>query len=68
MGTPGPGHAHCDTFLTAPSKGGDPTATARVGACEMSDCRHNTDLECRAPGITVGYRQVDADCLTCAPA
>ncbi|MFF5924225.1 DUF1540 domain-containing protein [Streptomyces flavochromogenes] len=68
LGDPGPGHAHCDTFFTAPSKGGDPTVTGRVGACKMSDCRHDTDLECRAPGIIVGYQQTDVDCLTYAPA
>jgi hypothetical protein len=39
-----------------------------VGACKMSDCRHNVDFECRAPGITVGYHRTDADCLTYAPA
>ncbi|MDW4909241.1 hypothetical protein RB628_28850 [Streptomyces sp. ADMS] len=42
-------HAHCDTFFTSPAKGGDRSATGRVGACKMSDCRHNIDFECRAP-------------------
>lgn len=61
-------HAHCDTFFTAPSKGGDPSATGHVGACKMADCRHNVDFECHAPGIAVGHHQTDADCLTFAPA
>lgn len=61
-------HAHCDTFVASPAKGGDPSVTGHVGACKMSDCRHNVELECRAPGITVGYRQTEADCLTYAPA
>ncbi|MFE9168728.1 DUF1540 domain-containing protein [Streptomyces kebangsaanensis] len=57
-------HAHCDTFTTSQTKGGDPSVTGRVGACKMSDCRHNSELECRAPGITVGYRQTEVECLT----
>ncbi|MFG2030740.1 DUF1540 domain-containing protein [Streptomyces sp. NPDC048825] len=61
-------HAHCDAFFTAPAKGGDPSATGRVGACKMSDCRHNVAFECHAPGITVGNQQTEVHCLTCAPA
>jgi hypothetical protein len=34
----------------------------------MSDCRHNVAFECHAPGITVGNRRTEVDCLTCAPA
>lgn len=60
-------HAHCDTFLKSTFKGGESSATGHVGACKMSDCRHNTDLECHAPGIVVGYRQDQADCLTYTP-
>jgi hypothetical protein len=33
----------------------------------MADCRHNTRLECQAPGINVGRRQSEVDCLTYAP-
>lgn len=62
-------HAHCDTFFVSPAKGGDPSVTGRVGACKMSDCRHNADFACHAPaGITVGYQQNEVDCLTYAPA
>jgi hypothetical protein len=60
-------HPHCDTFLVAPVKGGDPSATGRVGACKMSDCMHNVDLECRAPGIRVGFQQKEVACLTYQP-
>jgi hypothetical protein len=59
--------ARCDTFFSTAAKGGDPSATGHVGACKMSDCRHNVNLECQAPGITVGFRQDEADCLTYAP-
>jgi hypothetical protein len=61
-------HAHCDTFFTAPAPGGDPSTTGRVGACKMSDCQHNVQLECQAPGIDIGYSLDEADCLTYAPA
>lgn len=60
-------HAHCDTFFHTSSKGGDPAAIGHVGACKMSDCTHNIDLECQAPEIVVGHRQDEADCLTYAP-
>ncbi len=60
--------AHCDTYFTAPAKGGDPSTSGRVGACKMSDCRHNTQFECQAPGIEVGPQHDAAECLTYAPA
>ncbi|MFB7467722.1 DUF1540 domain-containing protein [Streptomyces sp. NPDC056224] len=61
-------HAHCDTFFSSASKGGDPAATGRVGACKVSGCRHNVQFECHAPNITVGYQQDSVDCLTYASA
>lgn len=61
-------HPVCDTFLRSSPKGGDPAATAHVGACKMSDCRHNVQFECQAPGIAVGVVSNQADCLTYAPA
>jgi hypothetical protein len=60
-------HAHCDTYLAAPIRGGDPAATGYVGACKMADCTHNEALECRAPGIAVGSGKNGADCLTYSP-
>lgn len=56
--------AHCDTFFQVSFKGGDESARGHVGACKMSDCVHNTSLECRAPDITVGYQTDSVDCLT----
>lgn len=61
-------HAECETFLNAPSRGGDPEAVGRVGACKMAGCSYNKQLECQAPGIVVGMKQQDVDCLTYAPA
>lgn len=60
--------AHCDTFFTAPTKGGDPSVSAKVGACKIAECRHNSQFECQAPGIEVGPKQEPAECLTFAPA
>ncbi len=57
-------HPQCDTYFTAPHKGGDPSVVGHVGACKMADCRHNEDFECQAPGISVGTREDMADCLT----
>ncbi|MBX6391435.1 MAG: DUF1540 domain-containing protein [Frankia sp.] len=56
--------AHCDTFLVAPTKGGDPSTTGQVGACKVSDCTHNESFTCHAPGITVGFNMNGVDCLT----
>ncbi|GAA4666407.1 hypothetical protein GCM10023347_18740 [Streptomyces chumphonensis] len=61
-------HPHCDTYLNAPAKGGDPNSTGRVGACKVANCRHNEQFECRAPGITVGHVESAVDCMTYAPA
>jgi uncharacterized protein DUF1540 len=62
-----PPQARCDTFFVTSFKGGDPAATGQVGACKMTDCRHNSRLECQAGGITVGPGQEHADCLTYSP-
>ncbi|WP_202805980.1 DUF1540 domain-containing protein [Actinopolymorpha alba] len=59
--------AQCDTFFGAAMKGGDPSSIGHVGACKKADCMHNIDLECQAPGIVVGYRESEVDCLTYQP-
>ncbi|WP_030166873.1 DUF1540 domain-containing protein [Streptomyces sp. NRRL S-813] len=62
-----PPHAQCDTYFITSFKGGDPASTGQVGACKMTDCRHNSRLECRARGIAVGPGREAADCLTYSP-
>lgn len=57
-------NALCDTFLRAGQKGGDMDATGKVGACKADACKHNHDLECSAPGITVGSESGKAKCKT----
>ncbi|WP_320067562.1 DUF1540 domain-containing protein [Micromonospora sp. RTGN7] len=61
-----PDHAHCHTFVDLPVRGGIDSLTAQVGACQRSDCRHNSQLECRAPSIRVGPDNDMADCMTYA--
>lgn len=60
-------HAVCDTFYEATFKGGDASSVGHVGACKMSECRHNVDLECQAPRIDVGFHEEAIDCLTFQP-
>lgn len=57
-------HPRCDTFFSAPSKGGDEDNKAKVGACKVSQCRYNESFECTARNIKVGPAVDDADCLT----
>lgn len=61
-------HAHCDTFVETPNKGGIESIVAQVGACKRDDCQFNIGLECRAPAITVAAGQDMADCMTYQPA
>ena len=56
-------HAHCGTFVEISFRGGL-DRTGLVGACHRTDCRHNQQLECSAPGVRVGPGTDAADCLT----
>ena len=57
-------HPKCDTYFDLQEKGGDSTVVAGVGACKVSACKYNSDLECQADSIEVGYQQDEADCMT----
>lgn len=52
----------CATFISLDARGGLPTASAHVGACQRVECRFNQDLLCGASAITVGHDT--ADCLS----
>jgi hypothetical protein len=54
----------CDTYCDLGTKGGNQSVIGTVGACKVSDCRYNANLECTASGIMVGRAQDEADCLT----
>ena len=54
----------CDTFCQSTMKGGDADCTAGVGACKVSACTYNDNLECGAQEISIGYKGQEPDCLT----
>jgi hypothetical protein len=62
--TIGRSNSECDTFVDSAEKGGTGQVIAQVGACKRSECKHNANLECQAPAITVGSGEDLADCLT----
>jgi hypothetical protein len=58
-------HPGCDTYINGAGKHPvSGSSFAGVGACKVSSCVHNQDLECAATGIEVGIRNDMADCLT----
>jgi len=54
----------CDTFFKSTTPGGVKDMTAGVGACKVSECRHNEHFECAAGNIHVGFKHNHPDCLT----
>ncbi|MBW8039954.1 MAG: DUF1540 domain-containing protein [Planctomycetes bacterium] len=54
----------CDTFCQSTIKGGDAGSMAGVGACKVSACMYNTNLECQSPEVDVGYNENEPNCLT----
>lgn len=58
-------HPRCDTFMPQPTHTSSADA-AGVGACKVSACRYNRDLECEAESIRVSVHQGHADCATFA--
>ena len=58
------GKQKCDTFFQSAVHGGIQDITAGVGACKISDCSFNKELECSAEKIRVGFEDGEADCLT----
>ena len=59
-----PGDAECATFIPLGSKGGLDKVLSHVGACQRSECVHNSKLECTAASVRIGAGADDADCLT----
>jgi len=55
-------HPGCDTFFVAPRHSRS-LRMAGVGACKVTGCRHNDDLECQATAIRVD-RNVDGVACT----
>ena len=63
-----PDHAECGTCISLDVRGGLPTASAHVGACQRVECTHNKDLLCSADSVEIGSGADTADCLTYSPA
>jgi hypothetical protein len=59
-----PGAATCDTYAPMATKGGLQMTVANVGACKMSDCRHNKNLMCSAASVKIGINNGEVTCLS----
>lgn len=57
-------HAACDTFFPRAQHVPGQTPAAGVGACKVSVCKHNSDLECTADLVRIGQHAGHADCQT----
>jgi hypothetical protein len=54
----------CDTYFEASNHNKEAKRIAGVGACKVSVCRFNNDLECSASKIVVGVVENEINCLT----
>lgn len=64
------GVAECVTFIPLSHKGGLDKVVGQVGACQRSECVHNSALECTASSVRIGAGAAAdelADCLTYSP-
>jgi hypothetical protein len=58
-------HPGCDTaYFNQGHHVKESNRVAGVGACKVSGCTHNVDLECSASNISVGFRNQHVNCLT----
>jgi hypothetical protein len=61
-------HAECNTFNAVESgKSGFKEAKGGIGACFASDCKFNSQLQCKAPDVNVTSHSTHADCKTFTP-
>jgi Domain of Unknown Function (DUF1540) len=59
-------HPGCDTFLAGSMHIKQAKRIAGIGACKMSGCKFNEDLECIAENIRVAMAASKASCATFA--
>jgi hypothetical protein len=57
-------HPGCDTYFMSSGHVHEKKRMAGIGACKVSQCRNNTDLECMADSINVGRSGNDITCMT----
>lgn len=56
--------AECNTYADLSLKGGSREIIAGVGACKVTSCRNNKNLECSAPAIQIDRKDGKVLCLT----
>lgn len=56
--------ADCATFIPLDTKGGLSMVVSQVGACQRSDCKFNSNLECTAASVRMGRGEHGAECLS----
>lgn len=59
-------HPGCDTFISESKHIKDSKRIAGIGACKMTACKFNDDLECVTDSIRVGIVRNEANCMTYA--
>lgn len=57
-------HPECGTFYSSHEHVAKHEVAAGVGACKVYKCRYNTDYNCDAARIYVGYHGNEVSCLT----
>lgn len=58
-------HPGCDTYLDGIAGGHTHVdSIAGVGACKVTGCAFNDDLECAAQSVSVGVQEGMASCMT----
>lgn len=62
-----PDHASCATFIDTSETGGLPMVLAHVGACQRTECVHNSHLMCNKHDVKIGSGSDLADCLSYQP-
>lgn len=65
--TVGDDEPNCDTYYHAEKRGGFKDIIGGVGACKVSACMYNQQLECTAEGISVTMSAGHPDCSTFMP-
>ncbi|MDR0967137.1 MAG: DUF1540 domain-containing protein [Myxococcales bacterium] len=61
--TVGSSEPRCETFSES-SVHSSMSSQAEVGACHVTDCRHNSQMRCSANGIEVVIHGDHGDCQT----
>lgn len=58
---------HCDTYMDDGHSQTHLNVQAGVGACKVSGCEHNVDLECMADSVSLTMLDDGVNCETYTP-